>query len=231
MEENNGWLIVFEGPNDSGKSTIMTLFIDFLKQNGYVKHGRNMLITREPGSNHRQFTKEIRRFILNYEEEISDITRLYLYLADRYEHITKVVNPALEDGKIVISDRFWYSMYVYQRMVQKLFDDYPEVYTSFMNKVDMPTVDHLFIILSNEPHNRKSYDDTHERVLKERKSIIKHYYNIHKLASLLPEHKEEYGVRNTLCIDNNKEMKNHEIADKLEDTFEWMAEEELGLCK
>jgi len=97
-----------EGIDKSGKSTQISLLVDYLKQKGY-----EVVQTSEPGGT--KLGKKIERILLEPStKEISGISELFLYLADRAEHVEKIIKPALEKGKIVISDRFADATIAYQ---------------------------------------------------------------------------------------------------------------------
>ena len=71
------------------------------------------LLTREPGDT--PLGKELRRLLLEGRpESLSDETELFLMLADRAQHVREVIRPALEQGKLVVSDRFADSTLAYQ---------------------------------------------------------------------------------------------------------------------
>lgn len=100
--------ISFEGIDKSGKSTQISLSVDYLKQKGY-----EVVQTCEPGGT--RSGEKIERILLEPStKEISGISELFLYLADRAEHVEKIIKPALEKGKIVISDRFADATIAYQ---------------------------------------------------------------------------------------------------------------------
>lgn len=100
--------ISFEGGDGSGKTTQLRLLESYL-----VFQGRPCLSTREPGGT--PLGKMIRRVLLEVgEEEISSPTELFLYLADRAQHVREVIQPALESGKLVLCDRFTDSTLAYQ---------------------------------------------------------------------------------------------------------------------
>ena len=197
----------------------------------YIDNPRDIIVTKEPGSPELNITKDIGRILKDYDDEISDLTELYLFLADRYEHINKIVKPALKEGKIVVSDRFWYSTYIYQRLVKKVFKDTPEVYSSFMNELDIPVVDYLFIILSNEPHDSTSMDNVQKSVVGDREDIITYYYNIYQGIISSDKLKKEYRAINSLCLDNNDEVRRNKLREQLTDSFKYMAEEVMELSK
>ncbi len=106
--------ISLEGIDKSGKSTQISLLVDYLKQKGY-----EVVQTCEPGGT--RLGEKIERILLEPStKEISGISELFLYLADRAEHVEKIIKPALEKGKIVISDRFADATIAYQGHGRKL---------------------------------------------------------------------------------------------------------------
>ena len=103
-----------EGPDGSGKTTQINLLKEYLEGAGY-----ECLITREPGGT--VIGEEVRQLILNPEhKEMSPVTEMLLYAASRAQLVHEVIGPALEEGKIVISDRFVDSSIVYQGIARKL---------------------------------------------------------------------------------------------------------------
>ena len=109
-----GLFIVMEGPDGSGKTTQINLLKEYLEEAGY-----ECLITREPGGT--VIGEEVRQLILNPEhKEMSTVTEMLLYAASRAQLVHEVIGPALEEGKIVISDRFVDSSIVYQGIARKL---------------------------------------------------------------------------------------------------------------
>ena len=106
--------IVMEGPDGSGKTTQINLLEQYLKEAGY-----ECLITREPGGT--VIGEEVRELILNPEyKEMSPVTEMLLYAASRAQLVHEVIGPALEAGRIVISDRFVDSSIVYQGIARNL---------------------------------------------------------------------------------------------------------------
>lgn len=109
-----GLFIVMEGPDGSGKTTQINLLKEYLEEAGY-----ECLITREPGGT--VIGEEVRQLILNPEhKEMSPVTEMLLYAESRAQLVHEVIGPALEEGKIVISDRFVDSSIVYQGIARKL---------------------------------------------------------------------------------------------------------------
>jgi dTMP kinase len=104
-----GKLISFEGPEGSGKTTQLNLLKTFLEGRGYAVEA-----TREPGGGS-SLSQEIRRILLGNEHpDICEETELFLLLAARVEHVRKLILPKLQDGVIVLCDRFIESSIAYQ---------------------------------------------------------------------------------------------------------------------
>ena len=105
---NRGLFITFEGTDGAGKTTqIERLTVD-LRQTGY-----DVCLTREPGGT--PISEQIRDMLLNPDHsEMAATTELLLYAASRAQHVSEVIKPALEAGKVVISSRFADATVVYQ---------------------------------------------------------------------------------------------------------------------
>lgn len=100
--------ISFEGIDGSGKSTQARLLSEQL-----LALGRDVILTREPGGS--PGAEEIRRLVLEGESDRwSATTELLLFTAARRDHLERTILPALNDGKIVITDRFADSSRIYQ---------------------------------------------------------------------------------------------------------------------
>ncbi len=102
-----GILIALEGIDGSGKSTLAHNLATLLKN-----HGHDVLSTKEPGGS--QLGLSLRRILQDQPVPITPVAEYLLFAADRAQHITDVVKPALEKGMIVISDRMADSSLVYQ---------------------------------------------------------------------------------------------------------------------
>lgn len=98
--------ITFEGPEGGGKSTVIQRIADRLRG-----EGRDVLLTREPGSG--TVGAKIREILL-HSEAIDSRCELFMFLADRANHVTTVLRPALEAKQVVLCDRYSDSTVVYQ---------------------------------------------------------------------------------------------------------------------
>jgi dTMP kinase len=109
-----GYFITFEGGDGAGKSTL----IDELYQT-LTARGKRVLKTRAPGAT--EAGKAIRSIVLSHGEiPISASCELFLYLADRAQHVESVILPALQRGEIVLCDRYNDSTIAYQGVGREL---------------------------------------------------------------------------------------------------------------
>lgn len=115
-----GVFITFEGGEGSGKTTIASLVKEQLEKEGY-----QVVLTREPGGV--DIAEEIRNVILDVKNTNMDKkTEALLYAASRRQHLVEKVIPALNQGAVVICDRFIDSSLVYQGLARGI--DIDEVY-------------------------------------------------------------------------------------------------------
>tara|TARA_Y100000590_G_scaffold459254_1_gene615862 strand:- start:1379 stop:2002 length:624 start_codon:yes stop_codon:yes gene_type:complete len=110
MKKYKGIFISFEGPEASGKSSQIILLKKFLKEKKIP-----FVVTREPGGT--TIGENLRKIILNKKDNISNLEEILLLMSARLNHINNVILPALNKGKIVISDRYADSTFVYQGYV------------------------------------------------------------------------------------------------------------------
>lgn len=102
-----GLFITFEGADGCGKTTQLNLLKEYLENSGY-----EVVLTREPGG--KGLGEKVREILLNYDGEVSNRCESFLFLADRAQNIDIIVNPAIEQGKIVLCDRHTDSSVAYQ---------------------------------------------------------------------------------------------------------------------
>ncbi len=121
---HRGLFITFEGPEGSGKTTLIQFLnkkINYCINNGEIKYS-GTLTTREPGGENNLLAEEIRNILLNKKDafNIPNITEALLFAASRSAHVIQTIRPALENNKIVLCDRYLDSSIVYQGYVRGL---------------------------------------------------------------------------------------------------------------
>ena len=100
--------ISFEGIEGAGKSTAINYLAGFLQANGL-----DPLCTREPGGC--ALGRSLRSLLLDARtRELSSRAELFLFLADRAQHVAEIIRPALEAGQTVLCDRYTDSTLAYQ---------------------------------------------------------------------------------------------------------------------
>ena len=109
-----GKFIVFEGIDGCGKTTQIEEISKWIPTSGLLRGDSKLVKTREPGGS--SLGKKLRNLILdnNKDNKPSSLAELLLYSADRAEHISKIISPALEKQDWVLSDRFCDSTLAYQ---------------------------------------------------------------------------------------------------------------------
>ena len=172
-----GIFISFEGPEASGKSTQIKSISKFLNKEN-ISH----IITREPGGT--KIAEILRNIILNNKSKISNIEEILLLMSSRLNHINTVIKPALKKGKLVISDRYCDSTFVYQCYANGY--DIKQgilLHKNLLNNF-LPKKTFLFLISSNEIIKRlklrkktNKYDilkvDFHKKIIQGYKRISK----------------------------------------------------------
>jgi dTMP kinase len=108
-----GLFITFEGADGSGKSTQLSKIFEYLTQKGI-----ECILTREPGGT--DLGNKLRDILLNYDGQVASNCELFLYLADRSQHIETKIKPALSRGEVVLCDRHIDSTVAYQGFARGL---------------------------------------------------------------------------------------------------------------
>lgn len=111
-----GLFITFEGGDGSGKSTQIGLLTEYMESQGY-----ETVVTREPGGT--AISESIRQILLDRNNSsMLPITETMLYAAARAQLVGELIRPSIEQGKVVICDRFLDSSIAYQAYGRNLGD-------------------------------------------------------------------------------------------------------------
>ena len=105
--------ITFEGIDGVGKSTQLDLLQTWLES-----RGREVVRTLEPGGT--ELGQEIRHLLLHRKGDVASRAEALLYAADRAHHVATKIRPALAEGKVVLSDRYFDSSVAYQGAAREL---------------------------------------------------------------------------------------------------------------
>lgn len=104
-----GKFVTLEGPDGSGKTSVLNKLLQMINDHC----GIDPVVTREPGGN--MIGEKIREIILDVDHtQMDSRTEALLYAASRRQHVVETIRPAVEAGKLVISDRYVDSSIAYQ---------------------------------------------------------------------------------------------------------------------
>lgn len=196
-----GILITFEGGEGAGKTTLIETVAKELTAQGY-----RVLKTREPGGT--ALGEQVRSVLLHQTRSISPYAELCLFLASRAEHIAEVIQPALQEGKVVLCDRFNDSSVAYQGAARGLGTEQVKQFCDFISQGLKPN---LTIYLDLPPEiglarlaAARQEDRIESEVLDFHQKIHRAYLAIHKAdpkrfclvdAKLAPQAVSEAALR------------------------------------
>ena len=147
------YFITFEGPEGSGKTTI----IEHIRR--LLAETHEVIKTREPGGI--PISEKIREVLLTKEHDMDGRTEALLFAASRRQHLVERVIPALESGKIVLCDRFIDSSLAYQGIARGIgFDDIMAV-NKFAIDTHMPDLT-IYLKLDPETGLQRIRDNARE---------------------------------------------------------------------
>ncbi|MFS0821063.1 dTMP kinase [Bacillus sp. 1P02SD] len=151
-----GYFITLEGPEGAGKTTVLGILQEELSKKGY-----DVVSTREPGGI--DIAEQIRSVILDKNNTKMDArTEALLYAASRRQHLVEKVIPALEEGKMVLCDRFVDSSLAYQGYARELGIDEVLSINEFAINGLMPSLTLFFDIQPEKGLTRIKKNDDRE---------------------------------------------------------------------
>lgn len=153
-----GKFITFEGCDGCGKSTQLKLFSEYLTEQG-VAH----IFTREPGGG--KISEAIREILLNGKNaEMTDECEALLYAAARAQHLADRVSPALNEGKLVICDRYVDSSFAYQAYGRNLGTEFIGKINAFALENFLPDATVFIDLTPEKAFLRKHGADENDRL-------------------------------------------------------------------
>ena len=156
-----GKFLVLEGIDGCGKITQINQLSQWLPKSGLMPENTKLHITREPGGT--KLGKSLRKMLLNTcnQTNLQPTTELLLYAADRAQHVSQLIYPALLKGDWVLSDRFSGSTLAYQgygrKLNLKLIKQLEEIATQGLNP-DIPLLLDLSVAKSISRRQEESDD-------------------------------------------------------------------------
>lgn len=206
---HTGRLIILEGGEGAGKTTLARNLAQVL-----VQEGREVVLTREPGGT--PWGEKIRALLLDRDPQIdhkmAPATQLLGHYMARFEHLERVIVPALQEGKTVVCDRFEVSSYAYQVAAQdeSLLALFKALHAQVLVQLKPFSCAYVFCDLPPEAGlaritdrpDRNIFDDEviefHQRVyqgIQEAKTIIDPHYEWFAIDASLPQEKMLSDVR------------------------------------
>lgn len=191
MSNYPGYFIAFEGLDGSGQTTQAELLEKYLED-----EGKKVLLTKEPTQSDSDNNSEVAaqiEAILSGDKEASSKELQGLFIQDREWHLGNVILPALEEGKVVICDRYKYSTIAYgaakgvnKEDLIKEQEDFPEPDLTVLLKVS-------FAICEGRIEKRG-----------EKRSIFEEPETLRKIWDVYEELSEEYGME---VVDGEPDIK------------------------
>ncbi|MBU5463975.1 dTMP kinase [Anaerotignum sp. MSJ-24] len=177
-----GKFITVEGTDGSGKSTQLKLLMDYLGTKNC-----DVVFTREPGGT--EISEKIRDVILDINnKEMTDMTEALLYAAARAQHVQQKIIPAINEGKVVICDRFVDSSIAYQGAARGLGTDNIMQINSFALNGIMPDLTLFFDLPPEKGILRKKNEKELDRLESEKLDFhVNVYEGYKKLCSQYPD--------------------------------------------
>ena len=170
---SKGLFITFEGPDGCGKSTQIKKLAEYLTQ-----QGKEVVVTREPGGT--KISEKIRELILDPEnKEEAAVTEMMLYAASRAQIVAELIKPSIEEGKVVLCDRFVDSSIAYQCYGRGLVEQV-EIVNSYAVQGTMPDVTFFLDISAEEGRKRNQGTGKKDRMEQEAIDFHKRVYDGYK---------------------------------------------------
>lgn len=208
---NNGLFITFEGPDGSGKSTILKYFENFLEEKKI-----SYISTKEPGSPKSDVCRIIRDLVLNPNYKVNPESELFMYMADRCQHVGEVILPALQEGKVVLCDRYIDSTYAYQGWGRRFGEKKDIENIKFLNEIStnglLPDVTIILLVKPEiglkriqKRKDNKEFGESTDRIENEKIEFHQRVYNGY-LETILTENNPKRKIISFDTSDNDEQQ-------------------------
>jgi len=190
LERKISLFITFEGIDGCGKTTQISRFAATLRKTGIP-----ILVTREPGGT--EIGQAIRDILLDVDNtNIAPLAELFLYAADRAQHVAEVIKPALAANKWVISDRYFDATIVYQGVTLEHYDRLIEVLNREATLDCQPDITFLLDCPAEVGLERIAKRDQQEKKRDrfERKTLDFHIKIRYGYLALANKHKDRFRI-------------------------------------
>jgi dTMP kinase len=199
--------ITFEGIDGCGKSTQLSGFAKTLE-----KTGISLIVTKEPGGT--EIGQAIREILLHVDNTtIVPLAELFLYEADRTQHVSEVIKPALEAGKWVVCDRYFDATTVYQGMVLEQREELIEQLNYEASLGCLPDITFLLDCPAEIGLERieKRYNNDKKRDRFERESLDFHIKIRYAYLALANKYKDRFKIIDSTLPEDQVARKIREI--------------------
>jgi len=209
LEREISLFITFEGIDGCGKSTQISRFAATLR-----KRGIPILVTREPGGT--EIGQAIRDILLHVDNtNIDPLAELFLYAADRAQHVVEVIKPALAANKWVICDRYLDATTVYQGVALEHYDRLIEVVNREATLDCQPDITFLLDCPAEVGQKRIAKRAQHEKKRDrfERKTLDFHIKLRYGYLTLANKHKDRFRIIDGTVAEEQVAKRIREIID------------------
>lgn len=199
FKKKQGKFIVFEGGEGSGKTTQAKLLEKALK-----RQGLSVFLTHEPGTSHSKVCPKIRNLILFPQEPVDKWCGFFLFMADRAQHVEKFIKPALREGKIVISDRYFISTIAYQHFGFGL----PLKEVLHINKISCQNLlpDIVFILNIPPEEGIKRLKESNKKLTSYDKAELIFHKRVNQGFIKIAHNPKRFGLKNVYLVDAGKSI-------------------------
>ena len=204
----SGYFISFEGTDGAGKSTQIKLLADRFEQKGF-----EVTVLREPGGT--AIGEKIRNILIDKENaEMTAVTEALLYAAARAQLVRQVIMPALNNGDVVICDRFLDSSLVYQGTGRNLGQDVVENINAYAIEGLRPDITFFLKLDPEKGMKRKNEQAELDRIEAEGVMFQKRIYSAY--LNLAKKNKDRIKV---ISADRSVEDIHEDIVREIETVF------------